>query len=100
MMGWAFRSLLKAYLIPASLTIGVGLTDSLHLNNDLPFGPAHLEIRKRVLRLIERKYLVDRDDDAPLPQNPEGFLKRFAPEGVQDGIVIPQHILKFMLLVI
>src|SRR5204863_9460926 len=61
----ALRSLLKADLIPASLTIGVGLTDSLHLDNDLPFGPAHLEIRKRLLRLIERKYLVDHRPDAP-----------------------------------
>jgi hypothetical protein len=58
-------ALLKADLIPASLTIGVGLTDSLHLDNDLPFGPAHLEIRKRLLRLIERKYLVDHRPNVP-----------------------------------
>ena len=32
---------------------------------DLPFGPAHLEIRKRLLRLIERKYLVDHGPNAP-----------------------------------
>src|SRR5947209_5460711 len=43
----------------------VGLTDSLHLDNDLPFGPAQLEIRKRLLRLIERKYLVDHGPNAP-----------------------------------
>src|SRR5437773_6015120 len=35
------------------------------LHNDLTLGPAFLEISKRFLRLIERKYLVDHRPDAP-----------------------------------
>ena len=40
-------------------------TGSPDLHNDLPLGPALFEIRKRLLRLIERKYLVDHRSDAP-----------------------------------
>ena len=38
---------------------------SLHLDDDLPLGSTLLEIRKRLLRLFERKYLVDHRPDAP-----------------------------------
>src|SRR6185369_3545643 len=41
----------------------VRLTGSPELHNDLPFGPALFEIRKRFLGLIERKYLVDHRTD-------------------------------------
>src|SRR5712692_3996965 len=41
-----------------------------------------------------------RDDGARGLQNLEGFLKRFARNGGQNGIVVPQHLLKFLLLVI
>ncbi len=40
-------------------------TDSLHLHNDLPLGSASFEMRKRLLRLIERKYLVEHRPDVP-----------------------------------
>ena len=35
------------------------------LHNDLPSGAAFLDIRKRLLRLIEQKYLVDHRPDGP-----------------------------------
>jgi hypothetical protein len=56
---------LEPYLVPTSVTIGVGLPDSLHLDHDLPFGSAPLEIRKRLPCLVERKYLVDHGPNAP-----------------------------------
>ena len=40
-------------------------TPLLHLDNDLPLGPPLLEIRKRLLRLFEWKYLIDHRPDAP-----------------------------------
>jgi hypothetical protein len=40
-------------------------TGSPDLHHDLPFGPAFFEIRKRLLRLIERKHLVNYRSDAP-----------------------------------
>ena len=42
----------------------------------------------------------ERDDGAVGLQNLEGFLKRFARDGAENGIVIPQHVFKFLLLVI
>jgi hypothetical protein len=34
------------------------------LHNDLPFGPALFEMRKRFLGLVERKYLINHRSDA------------------------------------
>jgi len=43
--------------------------NSLHLHNDLPLRPAFFEIHQCLLRLIERKYLVNyRPDAARLEQ--------------------------------
>ena len=39
------------------------MTGSPDLHNDLPFGPALFEIRKRLLHLTEWKYLVDHGTD-------------------------------------
>ena len=41
------------------------MTISLHLHDDLSFGPAFFEIRQRFLGLIERKHLVNHRLDAP-----------------------------------
>jgi hypothetical protein len=41
------------------------LTDSPDLHDDLPLGSPFVEISKRILRLIELKYLVDHRSDAP-----------------------------------
>jgi hypothetical protein len=65
MRGLGVTAVARPYLVPASVTMGVGLTDSLHLDHDLPFGSAPLEIRKRLPRLIERKYLVNHGPNAP-----------------------------------
>ena len=35
------------------------------LDNDLPLGSPLFEIRKRLLRLFERNYLIDHKPDAP-----------------------------------
>jgi len=40
-------------------------TPLLHLDNDLPLGSTLLKICKSLLRLIERKYLVDHRPNAP-----------------------------------
>jgi hypothetical protein len=40
-------------------------TPSPHLDNDFPLGSTLLKIRKRLLRLFERKYLVDHRPNAP-----------------------------------
>ena len=40
-------------------------TDSPDLHNDLALGPTFSEIRQRLLRLIERKYVVDHRPDGP-----------------------------------
>ena len=39
--------------------------DSLHLDDDFSFGATIFEIGKRLLRLIERKCLVDHGSDGP-----------------------------------
>ena len=41
------------------------MTISLHLHDDLSFGPAFFEIRQRLFRLIERKHIVDHRPNAP-----------------------------------
>lgn len=51
------------------------MTGSPDLHNDLPFGPALFEIRKRLLRLIERKYLINYGSDAPRLEKLADFCK-------------------------
>src|SRR5439155_5535237 len=41
-----------------------------------------------------------RDDGAVALQNLEGFLKRFARDSARNGIIVPQHVFKFLLLVV
>ena len=43
-------------------------TSLLHLDNDLPLGSTLLEIRKSLLRLLERKHLVYHWPNAPCPE--------------------------------
>src|SRR5438046_6267026 len=72
----------------------------IHLTAQQPQHEHHEKVH--AFRAAERgvRWPDERDDDALGPQNLEGFLWRFARDGAQNGIVVPQHILKFLLLVI
>src|SRR6266511_5257785 len=72
----------------------------MHLTAQQPQHKQHERVHAPRPTELGVRWSDERDEGAPGLQNLEGFLQRFARNSAQNGIVVPQHLFKFLLLVV